>query len=103
MDNKTYVDYITKVVLNKLIEAKFVEAKYINQPNSNFFVAFKKSEIQFGLSKDRGYIDGYIIRNGMYKSLSEKNDSIANLKLNYSNIDVIVDFLYTHKDEIFGE
>ena len=103
MDNKAYVDYITKVVSDKLVEANFVEAKYTNQPNNNFFVAFKKSEIQFGLSKDRGYIDGYIISNGVYKSLSEQDDSIANLKLNFTNIDVVVDFLYTHIDEIFGE
>lgn len=59
--------------------------------------------IKISYVHDRGYIEGEVIKDGTFIPFSKINPLLTNLRLSIENINLIIDFLARHKDELFPE
>lgn len=104
MNNQEYVDYIHSKLLEYFPDILIEKSITENLPNDNFIVIFENHGVKISFVKDRGYLNGEIMKDNKYTSFTKIDNSIQNIWLEGTkDIDLIVKSLINKKDEIFKE
>ncbi|WP_340113319.1 hypothetical protein [Maribellus mangrovi] len=103
MNEQDYCDHVSKCFLQKFPNAKKTGER-IPRTMGAWHVEFLLKNHAIFISSDRGFLEFHVFNSdGVNLGLMTTNPDIFNdfFSLNLENIDIIVNFLYDHREEIF--
>ncbi|WP_167617537.1 hypothetical protein [Maribellus sediminis] len=105
MNEQDYCNYVSDCFLQRFPNAKKTGEKILGTMGA-WHVEFILRNHAIFISSDRGFLEFHVFNSdGVNLGLMNTNSDIFNdfFSLNPENIDIIINFLYDHKAEIFRE
>ena len=101
MKNIDYINYIENELAKNFSEIHLIK-KTESQPNGGFKVIFKLFDCEIWFYKEKGFLEGGLLREGSFTPWHHFDKSLQNIWLeNTDNIDIIINSLVKHKNAFY--